>query len=96
MNYMSYDKFKTLMIETKRLLRDIEEISKILNCGVITTNTLGDDLIEAILSMLDEHFGIAPEGENADILINYLTDDEELTTREIYELITQPQIESKE
>lgn len=96
MNYMSYDKFKTLMIETKRLLRDIEEISKILNCGVITTNTLGDDLIEAILSMLDEHFSIAPEGENADILINYLTDDEELTTREIYELITQPQIESKE
>ena len=96
MNYMSYDKFKTLMVETKRLLRDIEEISKILNCGVITTNTLGDDLIEAILSMLDEHFGITPEGENADILINYLTDDEELTTREIYELITQPQIEPKE
>lgn len=88
MGYMSYAKFDTLLKETKNYIRDIEKISKILNCGVVTSDTLGDSLVEAILSMLDEHFSITPDSENADIILNYIMDEEMLTTKEIYDLIT--------
>ena len=88
MKYMDYNTFYQLLVETKQLICAIECISKVLNCGVITENTLGDNLIEAILKMLNEHFEIKPDGENADIIINWLTDDECLTIGEIYDILT--------
>lgn len=88
MTYMKYDTFNRLLVETKNTLNDIEDISKILNCGTITTDTLGDTLIDAILSMLDEHFNIEPDSVKDDIIINWLTDQEELTLSEIYDILT--------
>ena len=88
MAYMKYDTFNRLLVETKKTLNDIEDISKILNCGTITTDTLGDTLIDAILSMLDEHFNIEPDSDKADIIVNWITDQEELTLGEIYSILT--------
>lgn len=87
MNYMSFETFDRLVKETKFLLRDIEYISKVLNRGTITNDTLGDELIDAILGMLDEHFNIKDNSNNADLILDYITDETMLTTREIYDML---------
>lgn len=87
MGYMSFETFSKLIKETKFLLRDIEYISKILNRGVVTNDTLGDELIDAILHMLDEHFGVKNNSDNTDLVLDYIMDETMLTTKEIYDML---------
>lgn len=87
MGYMSFETFNRLIKETKFLLRDVECISKILNRGVITSETLGDELIDAILHMLDEHFDVKDNSDNIDLVLDYIMDQEMLTPREIYDIL---------
>lgn len=89
MNYMSFETFDRLVKETKFLLRDLEDISKILNRGVITSETLGDELIDAILNMLDEHFEVKDNGDNVDLVLDYITDETMLTPKEIYDMLVE-------
>lgn len=89
MGYMSFETFDRLVKETKFLLRDLEDISKILNRGVITSETLGDELIDAILNMLDEHFEVKDNGDNVDLVLDYITDETMLTPKEIYDMLVE-------